>query len=92
MNGFQTTFIIYVRYMVDKGTWTDRLDNPVTTVTPEESIQMHCVAITSVTKDCPISRQLKDMITCVRNQVAPLFDKFRDWPLFGFRDFFRFRD
>jgi hypothetical protein len=75
MNGFQVAFTTYVRYMASKGMWVDRLGNPVTTVTPEESIQMSCVAITSATKDCPISRQLKDMISCVRNQIAPLLDK-----------------
>ena len=75
MNGFQVAFTAYVRYMASKGMWVDRLGNPVTTVTPEESIQMRCVAITSATKDCPISRQLKDMISCARNQIAPLLDK-----------------
>ena len=75
MNGFQAAFTTYVRYMASKGMWVDRLGNPVTTVTPEESIQMRCVAITSATKDCPISRQLKDMISCARNQIAPLLDK-----------------
>jgi hypothetical protein len=68
-------FTTYVRYMTNKGMWVDRLDNPVTTVTPEESIQMCCVDITSDTKDCLISRQLKDMISCVRNQIVPLLDK-----------------
>jgi hypothetical protein len=45
-------------------------------VSSPSSLQMCCVDITSFTKDCPISRQLKDMISCTHNQVAPLLDKF----------------
>jgi predicted adenine nucleotide alpha hydrolase (AANH) superfamily ATPase len=55
--------------------WVDRLGNLVTTVTPEESIQIRCVAITSATKDCPISRQVEKMVGYARNQLAPLLDK-----------------
>ena len=44
-------------------------------MTPQKTIDIRCVPITSATKDCPIARQLKDMITCVRNQLAPLLDK-----------------
>jgi len=44
-------------------------------VTPEESIQIRCVAITSATKDCPISRQVEKMVGYARNQLAPLLDK-----------------
>ena len=75
MNGFQTSFISIVRHKQDKGLWVDRLGNPVTTVTPQQSIDMRCIAITSATKDCPIARQLKGVITCARNQLAPLLDK-----------------
>jgi hypothetical protein len=42
MNGFQTAFISIVRHKQDKGLWVDRLGNPVTTVTPQQSIDMRC--------------------------------------------------
>jgi hypothetical protein len=76
MNGFQTVFISIVRHKQDKGLWVDHLVNPVTTVTPEQSIDMRCVVITSATKDCPIVRQLKGVLNCVRNQLTPFLDKF----------------
>ena len=49
--------------------------NLVTKVTPQESIQMRCVSITSATKDCPIAAQLANMIKIARNQLTPLLDK-----------------
>ena len=49
--------------------------NLVTKVTPQESIQMRCVSITSSTKDCPIAAQLANMIKIARNQLTPLLDK-----------------
>jgi hypothetical protein len=57
MNGFQTVFISIVRHKQDKGLWVDHLVNPVTTVTPEQSIDMRCVVITSATKDCLVAAQ-----------------------------------
>ena len=53
----------------------DRLGNPVTTVSPEESIQMRSIPITSATKHCPISRHVEKMVGYARNQLAPLLEK-----------------
>ena len=44
MNSFQSSFTTTVRYWASKGMWVDRLGNPVTTVTPEESIQMRLLS------------------------------------------------
>ena len=46
-------FVTHVKYMTHKNLWRNDEDNLVTKVTPEESIQMFCVTITSDTKDCP---------------------------------------
>ena len=47
----------------------------VTKVTPQESIEMRCVPITTTTKDTAIAYQLQRVITVCRNQIAPLLDK-----------------
>ncbi len=75
MKSFQSSFVTRVKYMTDKDLWRCVKGNLVTKVTPQESIQMRCVPITSATKDCPITTQLTNMIKIARNQLTPLLDK-----------------
>ena len=56
MNAFQSAFVTRVKYMAVKDLWRCVKGNLVTKVTPQESIEIRCVSITSVTKDCPIVR------------------------------------
>ena len=56
MNPVQSAFVTRVKYMTDKDLWRCVKGNLVTKVTPQESIEIRCVSITSVTKDCPIVR------------------------------------
>jgi hypothetical protein len=75
MNAMQSAFVTRVKYMADKDLWRCVKGNLVTKVTPQESIEMRCVSITSATKDCPIAAQLANMIKIARNQLTPLLDK-----------------
>jgi hypothetical protein len=75
MNAMQSAFVTRVKYMADKDLWRCVKGNLVTKVTPQESIEMRCVSITSATKDCPIAAQLANMIKIARNQLTALLDK-----------------
>ena len=52
---FNIAFTLRVRWMKQHDKWKDQFGEPVTKVTPEESIQTRCVPVNSATKDTPIS-------------------------------------
>ncbi len=67
-----------VKWMKEQDKWRDQHDKLVTTVTPEESIQLHVKEITTKTKDTPISYQQERVTKVCSNDLAPLFDKIVD--------------
>jgi hypothetical protein len=67
-----------VKWMKEHDKWRDHHGNLVTTVTPEESIQLRVKEITTKTKDTPISYQQERVTKVCRNDLAPLLDKIVD--------------
>jgi hypothetical protein len=67
-----------VKWMKEQDKWRDQHGKLVTTVTPEESIQLRVKEITTKTKDTPISYQQERVAKVYRNDLAPLLDKIVD--------------
>jgi hypothetical protein len=78
LQSFNTAYTHRVKWMKEHDKWRDQYGNPVTDVTPEESIGLRVHEVDTKTNQTPISYQQARIITVCRNELAPLLDKIVD--------------
>jgi hypothetical protein len=64
--------------MKEQDKWRDQHGNPVTDITPEESIDLRVQEVYTKTKQTPISYQQTRVITVCHNELVSLLDKIVD--------------
>jgi hypothetical protein len=70
LQSFNETYTELVKWMKEQDKWRDQLGNPVTDITPEQSIQDHVKEFNTRTQETPISYQQTGVVKVVRNDLA----------------------
>jgi hypothetical protein len=76
LSSFNTAYKQRVIWMKEQDKWRDQHGNPVTNITPEESIDLRVQEVTTKTKQTPISYQQTRVVTVCINELASLLDAF----------------